>query len=99
MLLKKYSKSELTSLKESKDGLYAMYIKSFEKGIVLTPYSDKIKAKGNQIESLNINSTEGEFFNYLAFNLSLKNDTQYFIINNGETLLIIKGIQELNTIK
>ena len=99
MLLKKYSQSELTSLKESKDNKYALYAKSLTIGTVLTPYTDKIKAKGNQFESLNINSTEGELFNYLDFNLNLKNDTQYFIINNGETLLIIKGIQELNTIK
>ena len=95
----KYSNKEIKDLKETTPEKYKLYEKSFAKGVVLTPYTDKIRAKGNQFESLNIQSAENAPFNYLAYNLDLKDDTQYFLINNGTTLLIIKGIQELKVTK
>lgn len=99
LLSVKYSKKEIKTLKNSNIDLYNSYLKSYTKGIVFTPYNEKLKAKGNKIEPLNITHTEVSTFNYLAHNLELKDTTQYFLINDGATLLIIKGIQELNTIK
>lgn len=99
LLLKKYSEKEINTLKKSNIEMYNLYNKSFNQGILLIPFDEKQKEKGHTYESLNIVSIEGVSFNYLAFNLDLKNETQYYLINGGQSLLIIKGITVLNQIK
>jgi hypothetical protein len=99
LLSVKYSKKEIKTLKNSNIELYNSYLKSFTKGIILIPYDTELKAKGNKFETLKITTLQGSTFNYLEHKLELKNENQYFLINNGQTLLLIRGIQELNTIK
>jgi hypothetical protein len=87
----KYSKKEIKELKKQTPQLYQEYILSFSSGIEIMEYNGKLKEKGNKFKILDITLQEGEKFNYLKYNIDIKKETQYFLINNGNKLVSIKG--------
>ena len=96
LLSVKYSSIEISKMKSNDAVKYDLYVKSFKIGVNIIPYEGKVKEKGNTFKSLNIVSSDIESFNYLSHHLDLQNDSQYYLINEGKNLLIIKGIQDLN---
>lgn len=95
----KYSASEIAAMKETNKEMYDLYAKSFNVGIMIFPNDDAFKAKGNTYDQLNIIVPEGEKFNYLAHNLELKNISQYYVINGGKSILLIRGSDVLKKMK
>lgn len=95
----KFSSKEILTMKESNKEMYDLYAKSFNIGILVFPNNDAFKAKGNNYEQLNITATEGEKVNYLQHNLELKNESQYYVINGGKSVLLIRGIDVLKKMK
>lgn len=95
----KFSSKEILTMKESNKEMYDLYAKSFNIGILVFPNNDAFKAKGNNYEQLNITATEGEKVNYLQYNLELKNESQYYVINGGKSVLLIRGIDVLKKMK
>lgn len=95
----KYSASEISAMKETNKEMYNLYAKSFSVGIMIFPNDDAFKAKGNTYDQLNITVQEGEKFNYLAYNLELKNVSQYYVINGGKSILLIRGSDTLKKMK
>jgi hypothetical protein len=94
MLLKKYSKVQLDELKIKDPVTYNNYILSFGNGVSITTYIPK--KNGNPIDKLSINAPEDKPFNYLDNGLDLTYDTQMYLINDGKSLLVIKGTHLLN---
>lgn len=95
----KFSATEITAMKENNKEMYDLYAKSFTVGITIFPNDDAFKAKGNTYDQLNITVPEGEKFNYLAHNLDLKNTSQYYVINGGKSILLIRGSDVLKKMK
>lgn len=95
----KFSSKEISSMKESNKEMYDLYAKSFNVGVMVFPNDDAFKAKGNKYDQLNITVAEGEKVNYLAYNLELKNESQYYVINGGKSILLIRGIDVLKKMK
>lgn len=99
LLSAKFSAQEIATMKESNKEMYELYAKSFKVGVVISPNSDAVKAKGIKSEQLNISVADGEKLNYLAYNLDLKPEAQYYIINDGKSILLIRGINALKIMK
>lgn len=95
----KYSVEEIQQMKELDVTKYNLYMKSFNSGVTITPYDEKLKEKGNSYTVLDITVSNIESFNYLEHNLDLIENSQYYLINGGESLLVIKGTRILNLMK
>lgn len=99
ILLEKYSQNDLKNLKENNSELFSLYQKSFLNGVTILKYDDKQKEKGNTYPIKEIIINESEPFNYLKYGFDLLEDSQYFLVNNGSILVIIRGTRVLKNLK
>ena len=95
----KYSEKEIQYMKETNIEKYNLYVKSFAAGVSIWPYDEKMKSKGNNYPVLNITVENVESFNYLEYNLDLTDNSQYYLVNNSKSLLLIRGAVALNQMK
>lgn len=86
-------------MKETNIEKYNLYVKSFAAGVSIWPYDEKMKSKGNNYPVLNITVENVESFNYLEYNLDLTDNSQYYLVNNSKSLLLIRGAVALNQMK
>lgn len=97
-LLAKYSLEELEEIKKSNESTYNFHVKVLSNGWYLTDFPKK-KAQQSKGRYTDITLTQAEMddFNMYQHNIELlENDYQYFRVNGGEKMLVIRSIDHIN---
>ncbi len=97
-LLAKYSQSDLDKMKNFNPEAYNFHVRVLSNGWYITDFP-KQKAQQSKGRYTDITLTQAEMddFNIYQHNIELlENDYQYFRVNGGEKMLVIRSIDHIN---